>query len=160
MVELRYPLSSLAFDYLRGIAGLGIAMFILTTMEGDTPYFWAVAGLATLFVIFLANTGLRHLSRIQFDELGLRNAPWPRKTIPWNKVEEMALRYYSVRRKRKDGWMTLTLKSGRTKIDIDSTLPHFTAIVARAAHAAKESSLALDRITVENMNAIGIEVEA
>ena len=49
----------------------------------------------------------------------------------------MALRYYSTRRKRKDGWMTLTLKSGKHKIDIESTLPHFADIVARAAYAAK-----------------------
>ena len=97
---------------------------------------------------------------MRFDEEGLRSEPWPRKAIAWNRLEEMALRYYSTRRKRKDGWMTLTLKSGKHRIDIESSLPHFTAIVARAAHAAKEANIALDQITVENMTAIGVKVDA
>ncbi|HEY4164348.1 MAG TPA: hypothetical protein VGM59_14875 [Dongiaceae bacterium] len=159
MVELRYPLSSLVFDYLRGIVGLGIAVVIVSAIGTDTPVFWVIAGLIVLFAIWLGYTGLRHLSRIRFDEDGLRSEPWPRRFIAWNKLEDMALRYYSTRRKRKDGWMTLTLKSGGSRIELESTLPHFAAIVARAAHAAKEAQLTLDHVTVENMNALGVKVE-
>jgi hypothetical protein len=53
--------------------------------------------------------------------------------------------------------MTLTLKSDQHRIDIESTLPHFADIVARAAHAAKEAQVPLDQITTENMNAIGVK---
>jgi hypothetical protein len=159
MVELRYPLSSLVFDYLRGIIGLGIAVVIVSAIGTDTPVFWVIAGLAVLFAIWLGYTGLRHMSRIRFDEEGLRSEPWPKQYIAWNKLEDMALRYYSTRRKRKDGWMTLTLKSGRNRIELESSLPHFPAIVARAAHAAKEAQLNLDYATLENMSAIGVKVE-
>jgi hypothetical protein len=159
MVELRYPLSSLVFDYLRGIAGLGIAVVIVSAIGTDTPVFWVIAGLAGLFLIWLGYTFLRHLSRIRFDEEGLRSEPWPKRYIPWNGLEDMVLRYYSTRRKRKDGWMTLTLKSKGSRIEIESSLPHFAAIVARAAHAAKEARLILDHTTVENMNAIDVKVE-
>jgi hypothetical protein len=90
----------------------------------------------------------------------LRSVPWPKKTIAWSGLEEMALRYYSTRRKRKDGWMTLTLKSGKDKIDIESTLPHFADIVARAAYAAKKVNLPLDQVTLDNMDALGVKVDA
>jgi hypothetical protein len=56
--------------------------------------------------------------------------------------------------------MTLTLKSGKDKIDIESTLPHFADIVARAAYAAKQANLPLDRVTVDNMDALGVKVDA
>jgi hypothetical protein len=160
MVELRYPVSSLVYDYLRGILGLGISVVIMQSIGLDTPIFWVILGLAVLFLVWLANTALRHLSRIRFDEEGLKSMPWPKKSIAWSGLEEMALRYYSTRRKRKDGWMTLTLKSGQEKIDIESTLPHFADIVARAAYAARQANLPLDQITRDNMDAIGVKVDA
>lgn len=160
MVELRYPLASLVWDYLRGILGLGISVVIIQSIGTDTPIFWVILGLAALFLVWLANTALRNISRIRFDEEGLRSMPWPKKSIAWSGLEEMALRYYSTRRKRKDGWMTLTLKAGNDKIDIESTLPHFADIVARAAFAAKQANLQLDHVTIENMDAIGVKVDA
>ncbi len=160
MVELRYPVSSLVYDYLRGILGLGVSAVILQSIGLETPIFWVIAGLAVLFLVWLANTALRHASRIRFDEDGLQIMPWPKKRIAWSGLEEMALRYYSTRRKRKDGWMTLTLKSGKTKIDIESTLPHFADIVARAAYAAKQANVLVDQITLDNMDAIGVKVDA
>jgi hypothetical protein len=160
MVELRYPLGSLVYDYLRGILGLGISAVIIQSIGIDTPIFWVILGLGVLFLVWLAHTAMRHVNRIRFDEEGLRSAPWPKKTIPWSGLEEMALRYYSTRRKRKDGWMTLTLKAGKDKIDIESTLPHFADIVARAAYAAKLANLQLDQVTLDNMDAIGVKVDA
>jgi len=160
MVELRYPLSSLVFDYLRGILGLGIAVVILESIGTDTPIFWVILGFAVLFLVWIGHTALRHVSRIRFDEDGLKSGPWPQKAIAWNGLDRMELRYYSTKRKRKDGWMTLTLKAGGHRIELESSLPHFTAIVARAAHAAKEANVALDQITVENMNAIGVKADA
>ena len=160
MVELRYPVSSLVYDYLRGILGLGISVVIMQSIGTEAPIFWVILGLAVLFLVWLANTALRNVSRIRFDEDGLKSAPWPKKNIAWGGLEEMALRYYSTKRKRKDGWMTLTLKSGKDKIDIESTLPHFADIVARAAYAAKQANLQLDQITIDNMDAIGVKVDA
>ncbi len=177
MVELRYPIGSLVYDYLRGILGLGISLVIIQSIGLDTPIFWVILGLAALFLVWLANTALRHMSRIRFDEEGLRTEPWPKKNIAWSGLEEMALRYYSTKRKSRkryeqdrdaaanrkptgDGWMTLTLKSGKEKIDIESTLPHFADIVARAAYAAKQANLQLDQVTVDNMDAIGVKVDA
>jgi hypothetical protein len=177
MVELRYPLGSLVWDYLRGILGLGISVVIIQSIGSDTPIFWVVLGLAVLFLVWLANTALRHISRIRFDEEGLTSMPWPKKAIVWSGLDRMELRYYSTKRRKRrdvehereaaaqgksknDGWMTLTLRSGKEKIDIESTLPHFADIVARAAYAAKQSNLALDQVTLENMNAIGVKVEA
>ena len=42
------------------------------------------------------------------------------------------------------------------KIQIESTLPGFAEIVSRAAHAARENKLMVDRITADNLSAIGV----
>ena len=177
MVELRYPLSALAFDYLRGVLGLGIAVLIIQAVGTDTPVFWVFVGLAVLFLVWLGNTFLRHMSRIKFDQDGLSSTPWPKKTIAWSGLKRMELRYYTTKRrprkatardsdaaaagKPKDqGWMTLTLRSDTQRIDIESTLPHFADIVARAAHAAREAHVPLDQVTLENLTAIGVKGEA
>lgn len=159
MVELRYPLGSLVWDYMRGILGLGIAVVILQSIELDSLIFWVILALAVLFTVWLFNTALRHVSRIRFDEEGLQSMPWPKKDIRWSGLEEMALRYYSTKRKRKDGWMTLSLKSGKDKIDIESSLPHFADIVARAAYAAKKANLLVDQVTLDNIDALGVKVD-
>jgi hypothetical protein len=177
MVELRYPLGSLVWDYMRGILGLGISVVIIQSIGLDTPIFWVILGLAVLFLVWLANTALRHISRIRFDEEGLTSMPWPKKAIVWSGLDRMELRYYSTKRRKRrdaerdreaalegkrsnDGWMTLTLKAGKDKIDIESTLPHFADIVARAAYAAKQANLVLDQVTLENMSALGVKVDA
>jgi len=156
MVELRYPLSSLVFDYFRGIVVVAMSALILWSVGTDTPIFWVFVGLIVLFLLWLGHTALRHISWIRFDEQGLQSRPWPKKDIAWSALEDMALRYYSTKRNRKNGWMTLTLKSQKNRIELESTLPHFTAIVARAAYAANEARLTLDPITLENMSAIGV----
>jgi hypothetical protein len=174
MVELRYPLSALAFDYLRGVIGLGISVLIFDAIGTDTPVFWVFVGLAALFVVWLGNTFLRHMSRIRFDQDGLTSVPWPKKSIAWSGLKRMELRYYTTKRRRKNterdaaaqsergdrGWMTLTLKSEQDRIEIESTLPHFADIAARAAHAAREAHLPLDQVTIENLSAIGVKGEA
>jgi hypothetical protein len=159
MVELRYPLNGLVGDYLRGLIGVGICAVILSTIGTDTPMAWFFAALTLLFLTYVVRTGLKQATRFQLDEAGLRAGPWPKRFVAWESLDSMSLRYYSVRRKRKDGWMTLTLKSGTASIEIESGLPEFLAIAARAAYAAKESHLSLDRITEENLTAIGVKVE-
>jgi hypothetical protein len=62
---------------------------------------------------------------------------------------------------RKKGWMTLTLKGkgnpgGQASLKIESNLPGFTEIATRAAWAAKENKLMVDRVTADNLAALGV----
>jgi hypothetical protein len=55
--------------------------------------------------------------------------------------------------------MTLTLKSrGQpgAQVKIESNLPGFTEIATRAAWAAKENKLMVDRVTADNLTALGV----
>jgi hypothetical protein len=159
MTELRYPLSALVWDYARGIAGTVICFVILVTNEWQNGLVWLFVGLTILFAIYTMMTLAKNLARFR---------AFRKRTIRWGELSELALRFYPTSRNRKKGWMTLTLKAvasanagdrknaGGTKLEIDSTLPGFSEIASRAAHAAKENRLTVDRVTADNLAALGV----
>ncbi|MGH6891958.1 MAG: hypothetical protein ACREEP_06850 [Dongiaceae bacterium] len=164
MTELRYPFSALVWDYARGIAGIVICFVILVTNEWHNQLAWLFVGLTILFAIYTMTTLAKSLARFRVSEEGIECGAFRKRTIRWGDLSELALRYYPTSRSRKKGWMTLTLKGkvaaretrGETRLAIDSTLPGFSEIAARAAFAAKENKLTVDRVTADNLAAIGV----
>ncbi|HWA50658.1 MAG TPA: hypothetical protein VG742_20485 [Dongiaceae bacterium] len=156
MTELRYPLSALFWDYVRGVAGIVICFVILVTNEWQNQLAWLFAGLTVLFAIYTMTTIAKNLTRFWVTEEGIECGGFRRQTIRWADLAGLSLRYYPTSRSRKKGWMSLTLKDEKSKIQIDSNLPGFSEIVARAAHAARENKLMVDRVTADNMAAIGV----
>jgi hypothetical protein len=160
MTELRYPLSALAWDYARGIAGIVICVVILVTNEWHNQLVWLFVGLTILFAIYTMTTLAKNLARFRVSEEGIECGGFRRRAIRWGDLSELALRYYPTSRSRKKGWMTLTLKGkapqGEAKLTIESSLPGFSEIATRAAYAAKENRLMVDRVTADNLAAIGV----
>lgn len=173
MTELRYPLSALIWDYARGIAGMAVCLVIVVTNTWQNQLVWLFAGLTVLFAVYTMLTVDKSLARFRVSEEGIECGAFRKRRIRWADLSELSLRYYPTSRSRKKGWMALTLKSGApkpdaaagrkatgadraTKLQIESTLPGFSEIVARAAHAARENKLAVDRVTSDNLTAIGV----
>ena len=161
MTELRYPFSALVWDYARGVAGIAICIVILVTNEWHNQLVWLFVGLTVLFAIYTMTTIAKNVARFRVSEEGIECGGFRRQSIRWGDLSELALRYYPTSRSRKKGWMTLTLKArasggDETKVAIESTLPGFPEIATRAAHAAKENKLMVDRVTADNLAAIGV----
>lgn len=160
MTELRYPLSALAWDYARGIVGIVVCIVILVTNEWHNQLVWLFVGLTILFAIYTMTTLAKNLARFRVSEEGIECGGFRRLAIRWGDLSELALRYYPTSRSRKKGWMTLTLKAkapqGEARLTIESSLPGFSEIATRAAHAAKENKLMVDRVTADNLAAIGV----
>lgn len=164
MTELRYPLSALFWDYARGIAGIVICIVILVTNEWHNQLLWLFVGLTVLFAIYTMTTLAKNLAWFRVSEEGIECGGFRKQSIRWGDLSELALRYYPTSRSRKKGWMTLTLKgkggagtaSGKSSVKIDSQLPGFTEIATRAAWAARENKLMVDRVTADNLAAIGV----
>lgn len=168
MTELRYPLSALIWDYVRGVSGMIVCFVILVTNDWQNQLVWLFAGLTILFGVYTMLTVAKNLASIRVSEEGIECGAFRRQRIRWADLSELSLRYYPTSRSRKKGWMSLTLKSDPAaggeagaavpsgKIQIESTLPGFAEIVSRAAHAARENKLMVDRITADNLSAIGV----
>jgi hypothetical protein len=159
MTELRYPLSALFWDYARSVAVVVICFVILVTNDWQNQLVWLFAGLTIFFALYTMLTVAKHLARFRVSEEGIECGAFRRRQIRWAELSGMSLRYYPTSRNRKKGWMSLTLRGGEapaTKIEIESSLPGFSEIVARAAHAARENKLDFDRVTADNLSAIGV----
>jgi hypothetical protein len=161
MTELRYPFSALFWDYARGIAGVFICIVILVTNEWHNQLVWLFVGLTILFAIYTMTTIAKNAARFRVSEEGIECGGFRKQSIRWGDLSELALRYYPTSRSRKKGWMTLTLKAkaGRSNpasLKIESNLPGFTEIATRAAWAAKENKLMVDRVTADNLAALGV----
>ncbi len=148
-----YPRPVLLADYARASAGLVFLAAVLFL-----PLHWILAvvfgAIAALLLGFGLRTFLRQKSHIALTETGIAlEGPLPRR-IEWADLAEFRLRYFSMRRDRKQGWMELQLRGPGAKLAIESQIEGFETIVERAARAA--GGLTIDEASLVNLAALGI----
>ena len=156
MKEYRYPTNRILADYFLGGAGtlMSIGLIILAS---SAVYIDVICGaLTAVFVLFTIRTAFRHRMRILADAEGLTVRGGPVRQMKWQELDGLTLRYYSARRNRKDGWMTLGLKSRGRSLAIDSHIEGFETLARLAADAAAARGLELDPTTRSNYAAMEV----
>jgi hypothetical protein len=152
----RYPLQNLLPDYLRGGAGLIIGGGGWLLAPGVVHIGVIFGGLTLLFLLFTMRTVARQYTRIEMTDDAITSGGTRRLTLRWSDLDRVKLRYYSTRRNRSGGWMTLRLARGWTAISVDSNIAGFDAIAARAARTLVESHATADDVTLANLAALGL----
>ncbi len=152
----RYSLQNLLPDYLRGGAGLIIGGGGWLLAPGMLHVIVIFGGLTVLFLLFTMRTVARQYTRIEMTDDAITYGGTRRLTLRWSDLDYVKLRYYSTRRNRSGGWMTLKLASGRTAISVDSNIDGFDAIAARTARSIIDNRVATDDITLANLAALGL----
>ena len=156
----RYPPQMLFGDYMRAGGGLVLTLLPLLVLQPSWFIGTALFLVAAVCAYFLYRTIERHRTIIAMDEDGIAvRAMRGPKHMAWKDVDEVKLTYYAVRRSKADSWMQLTISARSDSLKIDSRLEDFVEIVERAAEAARENNITLNRITVANLKALGIEEE-
>lgn len=156
----RYSLQNLLPDYMRGGAGLVIGAGGWLLAPGMLHVIVIFGGLTVLFLLFTMRTVARQYTRIEMTDDAIVSDGTRRLTLHWNALDRVKLRYYSTRRNRSGGWMTMKLASGRTTIAIDSNIDGFDAIAARTARAIIDTRAATDDVTLANLAALGLPTPA
>ncbi len=151
-----YPTSAMLGDYLRAAAGLVPTAAIFAIVPVGTVAATVLGAFATLFAVFGIRTALRHGTRFEMTEGTLRASGLLSASIDCEDLDNMKLAYYSTRRDRRDGWMQLELRSGRSTLRVDSRIEGFSELVERSARAAEERSLPLKPATLVNLEALGV----
>ena len=156
MKEYRYPRSRILADYLLGGAGALMSAGLVALASSALYIVVICGGLTVVFLLFTIRTAFRQRMRILADAEGLTVKGGPVRQVKWQELDGLTLRYYSTRRNRKDGWMTLGLKSGGRSLSIDSHLEDFDSLARLAADAAVRRGLALDQTTRSNFEAMEV----
>ncbi len=155
----RYTLAALAPDLIRGGIGVITAVLLLIFTNASSVLFYIGAGMALLFGAFVVTTVRRSVTKVTADQTGIR-AEWPcfgsvRAThIGWGEVQDVAVRYFSTRRDRSNGWMQLTVKGPRARLRIDSTISAFDVLAVTIADVVRARGLDLDPATAANPETI------
>jgi hypothetical protein len=150
----RYDRQALAVDYGRGGVGLLLTGGLLA-LSPSLPLTIVFAGLTALFAVFTLRTARRHRARLELDSEGITLHPTSSGPLPWHDIDVVRLRYYSTRRSRDKGWMTLRLGAGRRRIEVDSSLEGFDDVVARVAQLVRARDIPIDPATRANFQASG-----
>ena len=153
-----YPASAMIGDYVRAAAGLVPAGAIFATTSVAPVPATLLGGFALVFGIFGLRTALRHNTRIELSDIGIRSFGLVERRIAWTELDRLKLSYYSTRRDRKSGWMQLELYGAGTKLSLDSRIAGFDEVVRRAAEAAYERQLQLSESTAANLEALAVRV--
>lgn len=156
----RYSLKSLLPDYLRGGIGLAVCGGGWLLAPGAVHVVVIFGGLTVLFLLFTMRTVARQYTRIEMTDDAIISRGVRRIAVRWNDLRHVKLRYYSTRRNRAGGWMTLKLAGGGGPIAADSNIDGFDAIAARAARAIIVNRLQVDDVTVANLAALGYAAPA
>jgi hypothetical protein len=143
-------------DYVRAAAGGVPATAILAILPVNAIAGIALSSLALLFALFGVRTMLRHSGRLEMTDSALSATGLLRASIVWQELDRMRLSYYSTRRDRRDGWMQLELRSGSSRINLDSRIEGFAELVERSARAAERRGLSLDAATLANLAVLGV----
>ena len=147
----RYSTRSLLADYARAALGVAITAVPLIVSGGFGIVASIVLALMAVFVVYGLRTALRHLTRIEVSDIGIRALGPIGRAITWDEVGDVRLRYYSTRRDRQKGWLQLKIQGPGGSIGMDSQLDDFETVLNAVMRAASARGIASDPTTLENL---------
>ena len=117
-----------------------------------------LGGLGALFLIYGFLALVRGRSSVAIDARGIHiTGPFP-KTVAWDSLADVRLRYYTTRKDRSGGWMVLSVKGMGRRLRIESTLRDFSRLLARVIAEAERAGVELSPETRGNLGPFGIAV--
>lgn len=101
---------------------------------------------------------MRQFSVLVLDDDALRlGGPGP-KSVRWDELDEVKLRFYSTWRDRTSGWMQLIVRGGGSAIRVDSALRGFEDLSEAVFAEAAKRDLRFDSMTRQNAGALGLRL--
>lgn len=154
--DFYYPPKALIADYVRAVIGLTVFGVPALFLSLSSAMFSLLGGLGLLFAAFGLRTAARQITRYRVDDEGIRSFGPFGRTIGWERLERVRLRFFSTWRDRTSGWMQLIVKGGGTAIRIDSTLEGFDRLIEIVFREALARGVVLDDATRQNGRAMGL----
>ena len=156
----RYEKGSLKADYLRAGAGVAISGGLMVSATPVPAVAAILLFLVILFGVYGIRTWLLQVTVIEVDETGIKSrGPLGQiadREIAWADLSDLQIRFYSVKRDSKDGWMQMIVRGDGGKLRCDSHLEDFETIARRAFDAAAGAGVSLNPVTIANLESMGL----
>ncbi len=157
----RYPVHSLAGDYLRAAVGAGVGLGVLLSIPQSTGIVIVFGGLFGVFSLFALRTFQRQLTKVAVSDEEISDRGFSTRVMAWSELSQLSLRFYGSKRQQGNriGFMQLKLTGAGRSFSFESNLEGFDQIAWRAAQAAQENGVPLDPASVGNLKSLGFETE-
>ncbi len=163
MNVFRYPGKSLIGDYVRSGVGLAVGLGVLASASSSITIVIIFGALTALFLAFGFRTVKRQMLRVAVTDEEIRGAGLGARALPWDRLDQLKLRYYGSRRQRvresSGGFMQLTLKGAGATMTLESSIDGFEYIAWRATKAVRENGVSLDPASAGNLLELGIDAD-
>ena len=158
MFTCKYSRKSVSGDYIRATIGLIVTVGLLLAATKITIFQYIFAAGALLFFGFLLRTFLRQITTFTVTGQELKTFGLFKRTLSWNKLNNVNLKYFSTRRDRKAGWYQLSLSDGIVKITVDSELIGFNDIMKFCSDMVRQKQIIVSETTSENFTSSGFSL--
>jgi hypothetical protein len=152
--KYQYKRRSLVGDGLRGGAGVALCVWPFAVASFGAVWTSILGALALMFAVYGLRAGVRSLSSICVDDIGIWSEGPFSTAIRWDELASVKLDYYSTNRDGRGGWMQLKLSGGGKSLKVDSALEGFGDIVDRAARVAHANEIEMTPETKENLRSL------
>ena len=153
-----YSLVNLRADYFRAFVGFNFcfAPYVLGAKAAGGVLI--LLGCAALFALYGLRTLCRQFARIELDEQKITMKIFKYRAIPWAKLTDLSLSYFTTWRSGGNGWMQLRLKGAGHTFRFESNLSDFEQVVLNSVRAAMQNKLELSSATLRNIDALNIRI--
>jgi len=158
--EYSYPLSAIGGDYVRAIGGAALCLAPMAFGLELVGAVWLLLAVALLFCVFLFRTILKHVTTITVNDQRIRLKNIRETTVPWDRLTELTLSYFTTWKSGGKGWMQLRLRGAGKTLRVESSLTGFDRIAELATAAARSNNLVLNATTLSNLESLGVNISS
>jgi len=150
----RYPRRAFWVALARAGLGFALAAVLLFAAAGEPLVVALALGIVALFAAYGFRALVRARQAVVLSPDGVAIVGAFARAIRWNELTGVRLAYYTTRRDGENGWMELSLRSGRTRIALESELDGFADIAMASGRAAARRGLPLSAASQRNFAAL------
>ena len=153
-----YSFVNLRADYFRAFVGVIIcfAPYVMGAEAAGAVLVLLICG--ALFAVYGLRTVLRQVTQFLLDENAITMKNFRTRIIPWDRLSDLSLSYFSTWRSGGKGWMQLRLRGAGQTMRLESNLSNFETVVRRAVVAASANKLEMTSSTLRNIDALNIDI--
>ncbi len=153
--SFRYGARAGLGNVVRGAMAALLCAVLLFATEPHQFVEWLLAAFAMIFTVFAVRALIKLKAQFELDAEAFCKVGDAANGVRWAELSEVRLDFYTTRRDRDSGWMTLQIRDEKGRaVKVDSDLEGFEEVVRFAEQAANDTGIELSMATRVNMDAV------
>ncbi|GLQ05236.1 hypothetical protein [Sneathiella chinensis] len=151
----RYSPQEIRKEYIRMGGGIIATLLPLLLLGPSSVILYLLGSMFCLFVVYGIRTFFRSRARIRITAQAVVWDGVQVRSLNWEALEAVRLRYFSTRKDGEKGWFDLRLSGNGVRLKLESGIEDFDELAVICLRAARQKGLSFDPVTARNAAALG-----